>query len=212
VAKGTREHFGHGRLKSDPSTSVFINCPYDHDFASLFDAIVFSTVCCGFLPRSALESGSVAEPRMERITRAIFSSKYSIHDLSRCRGEGDENLARFNMPLELGIAMARRYTKSSPKLRHDWLLLVPETHKYVQFLSDLAGYDPYRYDGNVTTLVPKIISWLATRPDAVETPTPRDVLAALPAFLSDKQALYRQWGDAIPWADIVLAAGSHVPE
>lgn len=211
VAKETREHFGRGNLKTDPATSVFINCPYDRDFAPLFDAIVFATVCCGFLPRSALESGSVAEPRMERITRAIFSSKYSIHDLSRCRGESDEQLARFNMPLELGIAMARRYTQTRNRLQHDWLLLVPEDHQYTRFVSDLAGYDPYRYDGRPETLIPKVMAWLATRPDAVATPTPQDVIALLPDFAADKQALHRQWGDEIPWADIVLAARARSP-
>ena len=29
------------------------------------------------------------------------------------QGEGDEDLARFNMPLELGIAIARRYMRTT---------------------------------------------------------------------------------------------------
>lgn len=127
-----------GSLRIVPRRSVFINCPYDREFEPLFDAIVFATVCCGFLPRSALESGSVAESRMERITRAVFSSKYSIHDLSRCQGQGGELLARFNMPLELGIAMARRY-QGRGKSVHDWLVLVPEGHSYLKFVTDLAA-------------------------------------------------------------------------
>ncbi len=87
MARTPRSHFGKKGLETDPSKSVFINCPFDGEFTSRFDAIIFATVACGFLPRSALETGSIAEPRMERITRAIFSSKYSIHDLSRCKGE-----------------------------------------------------------------------------------------------------------------------------
>jgi hypothetical protein len=51
---------------------VFINCPFDPVYAKSFDAIVFATVCCGFTPRSAMESGSVGEPRLARITRAIL--------------------------------------------------------------------------------------------------------------------------------------------
>jgi hypothetical protein len=35
-----------------------------------------------------------------RILRTLSNSKYSIHDLSRFTGEGVENIARFNMPLE----------------------------------------------------------------------------------------------------------------
>src|SRR5437762_11724269 len=91
-----RPRFGEGDLALDPSKSVFINCPFDADCAALFDAIVFATVCCGFIPRSALESGTVSEPRLSRILRALFSSKYSIHDPSRCAGEHSDNMARFN--------------------------------------------------------------------------------------------------------------------
>src|SRR5579862_2661544 len=112
-----RPRFGGGDLVLDPSKSVFINCPFDDEYAALFDAILFATVCCGFIPRSALESGTVAEPRLTRILRALFSSKYSIHDLSRCTGQGGDNMARFNMPLELGMAMASRFI--DPENKHD---------------------------------------------------------------------------------------------
>ncbi len=204
--KGARVHFGQGKLAIDPAKSVFINCPFDEEFEPTFDAIVFATVCCGFMPRSALETRSVAEARMERIVRAIFSSKYSIHDLSRCRGEGSEQLARFNMPLELGIAMARRFMPGTESLRHDWLLLVPEGHQYLRFVSDLAGFDPFRYEGTTESAVPKVMLWLATRPDVVRTPTPKAVLDALPEFEREKARLEAEWQGEVPWADLVLAA------
>ena len=143
---------------------------------------------------------------MERIVQAIFSSRYSIHDLSRCRGEGSEQLARFNMPLELGIAMARRFMTGRKEQQHDWLLLVPEGHGYLKFVSDLAGFDPLRYDGRIESVVPGVMSWLATRPDVVRTATPKQVLAALPQFQSEKARLRQDWGDNLPWADLVLAA------
>jgi hypothetical protein len=203
---GQRQYFGAGSLALNPSTSVFLNCPFDQEYSPLFDAIVFATVSCGFMPRSALESGNVAESRMDRITRAIFSSKYSIHDLSRCRGQGDANLARFNMPLELGIAMARRYHAAAPGEVHDWLVLVPEGHEYLRFISDMAGFDPKTYDGSVEGLVPRVMAWLATREDAVRTATPRQVLAALPALAGRLQNLRTEWGGEAPWGDTVLAA------
>jgi hypothetical protein len=120
--------------------SVFINCAFDDDFRPLFDALVLAVVACGFTPRCALESGSVADLRMDRICTALLASKYSIHDLSRCQGEGDRNLARFNMPLELGMAIAIR-AQSFGNNRHDWLVLVPERHRYSPIASDLAGFD-----------------------------------------------------------------------
>src|SRR5947209_485243 len=206
MGRGPREYFGSGQLAFDPAKAVFINCPYDAEFEPTFDAILFATACCGFMPRSALESGTVAESRMERIVQAIFSSKYSIHDLSRCRGEGGELLARFNMPLELGIAMARRYMAPKQTASHDWLLLVPEGHLYLKFVSDLAGFDPIRYDGSLESVVPGVMAWLATRPGAFETPTPEMVLAELPRFRLEKARLQKAWRGNLPWADLVLTA------
>ena len=206
-----REIFGKGSLTIDPSRSVFINCPFDNEFAPLFDAIVFATVCCGFIPRSTLESGDVAEPRIKRILHSIISSKYSIHDLSRCKGEGEERLARFNMPLELGMAMALRFMTHSSENKHDWLIIVPEGHQYIRFISDLAGYDLKRHNGTLETVVRAVMSWLVTRPEAIRTPTPKSVLRALPAFNAEKMRLEEEWGTEIPWADIIIAARNTVP-
>lgn len=201
-----RHHLGSGPLTLRRELSVFINCPFDSEFRSNFDAIIFSTICCGFLPRCAIEAGSASTPRMDRIVQAITSSKYSIHDLSRCRGEGDANFARFNMPLELGIAMSERFRTANHPDQHDWLLLVPTGHAYKRFLSDLAGYDPNEYDGKVDSIVPAVMSWLATRPDAVQAPTPQAVLAVLPAFRAAREELCSAWCDREPWTDLLTTA------
>ncbi len=198
-----RVHFGAGQLGATRSMSVFINCPYDDDYRPIFDGVLFATVCCGFLPRSAIESGCTSVPRMDRITSALLSSKYSIHDLCRCKGEGDANLARFNMPLELGVCMAQRFGPEG-KENHDWLLLVPLKSEYARYLSDLAGFDPKQNDGTVETIVPAVMSWLATRPDAVRVPPPNEVLDALPVFQEKKVRLEKAWRGEVPWADIVL--------
>ena len=195
-----------------PERCVFINCPYDAEFAPLFDAIIFATVCCGFVPRSALESGNVAEPRLERITRALFSSKYSIHDLSRCTGEGEEGLARFNMPLELGMAIARRHLGRVKKHKHDWFVLVPAGHRYLRFVSDLGAFDPATHDGSVAGIVPKVMSWLAGRPDAIRTPTPHEVLAALPHFQERRHRLGADWSGEVPWHLVLEAAAETIPK
>jgi len=200
----TRPRFGEGELALLPAKSVFINCPFDREYAPLFDAIVFATVCCGFMPRSALESGDVAESRLDRITRAIFNSRYSIHDLSRCSGEGDENLARFNMPLELGMAMAKRFIGGAGD--HDWLVLVPEGHAYGKLISDLAAFDPPRHDGSVEKVTSAVMAWLATRKDAVPAVTPKLVLSKLSEFREKKAGLDDTWGGYTPWADVIVLA------
>lgn len=199
-----RPIFGRCDLAIDSSKTVFINCPFDTEYSVLFDAIVFATVCCGFMPRSALESGTASEPRLNRILRALFGSKYSIHDLSRCTGEGSENIARFNMPLELGMAMARRFIE--PVTEHDWLVLVPRGHTYVRFISDLAAYDPVTHDRSVPGVVIAVMSWLATRDEAAPPVTPKDVLDLLPAFQEKKRILADVWGGFPPWADVIVVA------
>jgi hypothetical protein len=197
-----RYHLGVGRLELRRQLSVFVNCPYDEEFRPLFDAIVFSTLCCGFIPRCAIESGSTSLSRMDRIFQAMHSSKYSIHDLSRCRGEGESNLARFNMPLELGMAMAEQFGADGDG--HDWMLLVPKGHIYRKFASDLAGFDATEHDESVATIVPAVMSWLATRPDAVRCPTPQTVLDALPAFQEARDDLCKAWCGHEPWADLLM--------
>ena len=199
-----RHHLGAGVLSFPREASVFINCPFDAEYRPIFDAIVFSTLCCGFLPRCAVETGTSSQPRMNRILDAMNGSKYSIHDLSRCRGEGDKNLARFNMPLELGMAMSQRFSGRKRTPDHDWLALVPQGHAYKRFLSDLAGYDPMEYDGSERSVVPVVMSWLATRRDAIQTPPPSEVLHALPAFISERKALCIAWCDQEPWTDLLL--------
>ena len=145
--KGRQSSIGSEPIASPRrAESVFVNCPFDADYEQRLDAVILATVCCGFYPRSAIETGRASDLRLDRIREALFSSKYSIHDLSRCRGEGKKNLARFNMPLELGMAMTLRYVfeeQRDERYEHDWLVLVPSGHEYLEYVSDLGGIDPY---------------------------------------------------------------------
>jgi hypothetical protein len=108
------------------------------------------------------------------------------------------------MPLELGMAMALRFM--TPSSQHDWLVLVPQGHVYHRFVSDLAGYDPPTHDGSISSVVVAVMSWLATRKDAVPTVTPKEVLNLLPSFQSCRRDLDSAWGGYPPWADIIIAA------
>jgi len=107
--------------------------------------------------------------------------------------------------------MGRRLATQRKNDRHDWLLLVREGHQYAKFVSDLAGFDPRQHDGTVKVLVPLVMVWLATRPEAIAVPTPRRVLAALPQFQEEKAKLIAEWGKEVPWADLILAARKVVP-
>ena len=63
--------------------NVFINCPFDADYAPMFEAIVFAVSDAGFRPKCARERLDSSQIRLQKITELISSSRYSIHDLSR---------------------------------------------------------------------------------------------------------------------------------
>lgn len=192
--------------------SVFINCAYDPGFVDLFHSIVFTVVAHGFIPRSAKESEASADPRIERISEALFESKYSIHDLSRFTGEGVDNFARFNMPLELGIAIALRYSGRSTGRVHNWQVLIAGGYAYQRFASDLAGFDPSTHDMSVASMVRVVSSWLRRQPDVANpAPSVRAVLAAHEDFRLQIEHLRHEALDDSIWPDILLAAYRTAP-
>jgi len=83
---------------------------------------------------------------------------------------------------------------------------VPLGHTYFRFISDLAAYDPVTHNGSVPSVVVAVMSWLATRDEAVPPVTPKEVLELLPVFQTKKRVLNEVWGGFPPWADIVMSA------
>lgn len=186
--------------------SVFVNCPFDDEFRASLDAIIFSCVHAGFFPWMAGSTGDVSVPRVQRILEGLSSCRYSIHDLTRYQGEGSENLGRFNMPLELGMAMAMRGTSPGAQ-DHDWMVMVPEGHIYQRYISDLAGFDPKTHDASAQRVAVAVLAWLATRPKALAV-GPAKVLPKLPEYSQRKRQLDDQWGSSPPWGQVIeLAVG-----
>ncbi|MCT7658041.1 hypothetical protein [Mycobacterium deserti] len=181
---------------------VFINCPFDDEHRLVHHAIVTAVVACGFEPRSALETGSTALPRMQRISHALRSSRYSVHDLSRAFGDPKRsNLARLNMPFELGMAF---FHAESVGVRHDWLGLVPSSHPHSEFISDLSGYDLKNFDGTAEGVIPPLLSWLASRvpplPTGLDPTVLGDLLPDVDAVIAAENL---KWGGHLPWIKLV---------
>jgi hypothetical protein len=153
----------------------------------------------------AASTGDTAVPRVERILQAFRECRYSIHDLSRYQGEGAENLARFNMPLELGMAMALRGLEPDAD-SHDWLVMVPDGHLYERYISDLGGFDPAIHDGSPERIAIAVLSWLVTRPDAYVAIGPDELLPHLRPYLTAKRQLDDDWGGSPPWARVLELA------
>jgi len=93
--------------------SVFLNIPYDAGFQRLYIAGISAF---GLVPRATLEIPT-SERRLDRIIALIDECAYSIHDLSRVQLDRKAPITpRFNMPFELGLAVAR----NSPHGRQRW--------------------------------------------------------------------------------------------
>lgn len=186
----------------EPEEAVFINCPFDPAYDQLRDAIVLAVVACNFVPLTA-EDGPVAASRMDRIRDAVIRCNHSIHDLSRCTGEGESMLARFNMPLELGIAIGKRWFVELPAA-HDWCVLVPEEHPYARYISDLQGYDLKMHDGTVEGVIAATMSWLARPNDFIAEPI--EIARLVEPFRDEVAALQLRWRSQLPWWGRVNAA------
>jgi hypothetical protein len=182
--------------------SVFINCPFDAGHEKCHNAIILCATASGMQPRSALETGTVSVSRMQRIGAAMRDSKYSIHDLTKAYGEPtQDNLARFNMPFEFGMAFL--LTNVAPDLggTHEWLGLVPGNHPRAEFISDLAGYDLESYDGKPESVIAPVLSWLSTRSEVSLPPsiTPKVLAGFLPELETLIEAQKQEWRGHLTW-------------
>jgi hypothetical protein len=81
--------------------SVFLNIPYDDQFEKLYLAYIVGLTQLGLKVNATLAVPN--QGRLDRIIKLIEESDVSIHDLSRI--EPSFGIPRFNMPLELGLAL-----------------------------------------------------------------------------------------------------------
>lgn len=90
----------------------------------------------------------------------LESSRYSIHDLSRCRARAAGEHYRLNMPFELGMDFACRHYGGQPFSRKIILILEEEPYRYQAAISDLAGNDIEAHGGEHEIAVRKVRNWL----------------------------------------------------
>jgi hypothetical protein len=193
---------------------VFINCPYDPDYLPLFNAAVFTIVCCGLIPICALTKNNPAISRLDRLIDLISDAKYSIHDLCRCYGQGQQNFARLNMPLELGITIGLSSTSNGQAADghvdpHRWTLLVKETDSkdHEKFVSDLKSSDPPGHKETPETIISAIMNIIVTGYELSVDFRPSDVFRSLAAYERRLQQEREAWlGGTIPWENTVKLA------
>ncbi len=138
--------------------SVFINCPFDEDFQPLLHAIVFVVLYLGFEPRLATERDDAGESRLDKIRQLIEESRYSIHDLSRCKATEAGEIFRLNMPFELGIDYGcRKFLPGREDKR--FLILEEERYRFQRALSDISGSDIRSHGGEYDRVMTEVLEW-----------------------------------------------------
>jgi hypothetical protein len=153
--------------------SVFLNIPYDPEFEDLYLAYIVGLTQLGLHVNA-----TVAVPnqgRLETIIGLIEESSFSIHDLSRI--ELSKGIPRFNMPVELGLALHRSHVT---KGRHRVYVFESKPYRAQRSTSDINGIDPkihrgtakgvmaglrniFRQPGDVTTVPEMLLSYRAVK-------------------------------------------------
>lgn len=165
---------------------VFINCPFDPDYRSMLDALVFAVHDCGFQARCALEIDDSGRVRIENIVELIRECRYGIHDISRTELDSANNLPRFNMPLELGLFLGATRFGSPKQRRKRALILDREPYRYQKFISDIAGQDIKSHDGDPELAIRQVRNWLSN------SPTMADILIPGPRRIVERYWLFRE--------------------
>lgn len=186
---------------ADEREGAFINCAFDAQFKPLFDAMAFTILACGFRVRSALEASDSGELRLEKIFRLIDDCSCSLHDISRVELDDSSGLPRFNMPIELGIALGyRRF--ASRQSDHQLLILDSSRFRYQECASDLAGLDIAAHDNSAQGIIGCVRDFLASiRP---RLPTARTLAEMFHEFESELPQLakaVRQEADELTFVD-----------
>ena len=152
----------------------------------LFEALIFTVMACGYRVRCALEEDDSGDIRLEKLARLIGNCPRSIHDLSRIELAAND-LPRFNMPFELGMALGAKKFGGRPHNNKSIKIMVAEPYRLPAYLSDLGGNDPSAHHRDPERVIVVVRDYLHEGPDG-----------AILAGPSRMKELYQEFRTAIP--------------
>lgn len=181
--------------------SVFLNIPYDNAFEDLYLAYIVGLTQLGLRVHAALAVPN--QGRLETIIELMEESKFSIHDLSRV--EVSRGVPRFNMPVELGLALYRSHTT---KGKHRVFIFETKAHRAQRSTSDVNGIDPQIHRGTPRGLMSALRNIFRQPGDATTVP---EMLASYRAVKRKLPELRRNAGskslfEAAIFQDLTVAA------
>ncbi len=181
--------------------SVFLNIPYDEAFEGLYLAYIVGLTQLGLRINAAVAAPS--RGRLDTIVSMIEQSDFSIHDLSRiesCRG-----VPRFNMPVELGLALYRSHVT---KGKHRVFIFESRRYRAQRSTSDVNGIDPQIHNGTAKGLMAGLRNIFRQPGDVTTVP---EMLASYRAVKRKLPELRRNSGgkslfEAAVFEDLTVAA------
>lgn len=177
--------------RSTPANAVFLNVPFDASYRSLFEALVFCVIDCGFEPRCALEASDGGRVRVEKIARIIADCTFGVHDISWTELDKKSRLPRFNMPFELGLFLGAKRFGDRRQKRKSTLILDRERYRYQKYLSDIAGQDIKAHGNKPAQLIGAVPDWLRDADSHRHLPSSKVIAGRYEKFRCDLPGLCR---------------------
>lgn len=181
--------------KSSYPRNIFINCPFDSTYDPFLNALVFTIFVCGYLPRCAKEIGDGGKIRINEIKKIIAECQFGIHDISFAHADPKTKLARFNMPLELGLFLGAQNYGARKQRKKICLILDIKKYRYQKFISDISGQDVEAYGKNINKLISSTRNWLQKHSTKKLLP-PKNIRSDYKKFLHDTPRLYSEIYDS----------------
>lgn len=181
--------------------SVFLNIPYDTPFENLYLAYIVGLTQLGLRIKAALAVPN--QGRLNTIIDLIEGSDFSVHDL--CRIEVSRGVPRFNMPVELGLAL---YRSHATRGRHRVFIFESRANRAQRSTSDVNGIDPQIHNGTPTGLMHALRNIFRQPGDVTTVP---EMLTSYRAVKQKLPQLRRNAGskslfEAAIFQDLTLAA------
>lgn len=201
----TRQVQRKGRGARRPLNTAFLNVPYDKKYEDLYLAFIAGLCGFGLTPRATVEIPG-SERRLNRILSLIKGCRYSFHDLSRVElDRRSPPTPRFNMPFELGLAVASAKTR---RRRHEWYVFEAVRRRLSKSLGDLDGTDPYIHGAKPRRLLRGLTNALVR---SRHQPTVRQLEKVYSDLRKAAQTIKRELKtdslfEARPFRDLVVAA------
>ena len=143
-------------------SSVFINAPYGPEHQDIFLAYLVGAVALGLSPRAAIEFLNTRDSQLEHIYGLLRQCAFSFHDLSFVTLDKGVGLPRFNMPLELGMAISEQlHTTRQTSKTHLWIAFESVRFRSDMTSSDIKGYPILVHDGTSSGVLRELANHLA---------------------------------------------------